>query len=386
MSSEAAMFVPRPPAIKKLDRISPTIYEAAIKCTSRAAWLASGDRKLLPSHPRALLGTGVHAVLERARSGAIAGATEDARRAGAEQIFDERMRNLFLASHPLLHAKFEGPQRLPFYYLYRARVAQMAVDMTAEMGRRATQSAGHVGGAGLAVETVLVSKDGRVSGRADVLDVSNETVIDYKTGAPGDSSTVTESEVRQLRLYAFLASENGIAIRRGVIERVDRTRAEVLISPEQSAEEGRQALAVLDEYNSHAGRSFESGTAPSQDACRFCPCIPFCEAFWRRAEVEWSAQCGTQVEGVVEGVEGGALVSMNLNVTRGTGARGPGVITRLSREWLSFAGQDVPRSQQTVRVTNAGYIGESSEPAIFRADRIATAVWRLPVLDAAARK
>jgi PD-(D/E)XK nuclease superfamily len=250
------------------------------------------------------------------------------------------------------------------------------VDSVAQIGPRTMQHPAGAAGGGLGVEAVIVSKDGRVSGRADLLDASKETVIDYKTGAFGDSSSlVTDSEVRQLRLYAHLAGENGVSIRRGVIEHADRTRAEVPITPEQAAEEGRRARAALDEYNRHAGKSFDRGASPSQDACRFCPCIPFCDAFWSRAEAEWSGQCGTHVEGVVESVEGGDLVSINLTVTRGTGARGPAVVTRLSREWLTFLGAELPRPQQTVRVTDAAYVEESSAPVVFRADRITTAVW-----------
>lgn len=374
------MLVPTLPVIKKLDRISPTLYEAALKCTSRAAWIAARDRKSLPPHPRALLGIGVHAVLERARFEGIAGGTDDERRVNAERIFDGKMDELFAGTHPLLHAKFEGRERLPFYNLYRARAAQMAVDVPSDSGpRRVSQARSkRLPRAGANVETTLVSKDGRITGRADVIDASNATVIDYKTGGPWESTLITDSEKRQLRLYAFLASENGVAIRRGVIERADRSRAEIQISPEESAQEGRRALAVLDEYNRHAGQPFDSAASPSPEACRFCPCIPFCEAFWNRAELDWGRQCGTHIEGIVESIEGDALVSINLNITRGTAAKGPAVITRLSREWLTFDGIDVPSPQQTVRVTDSAYINETSAPAIFRADRITTAVWTIP--------
>ncbi|TMQ06653.1 MAG: PD-(D/E)XK nuclease family protein [Deltaproteobacteria bacterium] len=378
MSSEVGLLVPTPPAIRKIERISPTLYEAAMKCTSRAAWLASGERKLLPPHPRALLGIGVHAVLERARSGVISGTTEDERRVGAEHVFDEKMRELFAATHPLLHAKFDGVDRLPFYNLFRARAAQMAADANVVPSARAREDTPRTGSSGSTVEAALVSRDGRVAGRADVLDAANATVIDYKTGAAGDSGPLTESELRQLRLYAYLASENGIAITRGVIERTDRTRAEVPISPQQAAEEGRRALSVLDGYNQHVGRPFESGASPSADACRFCPCIPFCTAFWKSAEAQWNGQCGTHVEGVVESVEGERLISINLNVTRGTGSRGAAVVTRLSREWLTFSGAALPQPQQTVRIIDAAYVEESEAPAVFRADRIGTAVWTVP--------
>jgi CRISPR/Cas system-associated exonuclease Cas4 (RecB family) len=372
------MLVPTPPAIKKIERISPTLYEAAMKCTSRAAWLASSERNLLPPHPRALLGIGVHAVLERARSGRISGTTEDERRVCAEHVFDEKMRELFAATHPLLHAKFDGVDRLPFYNLFRARAAQMVADADAIPSARAREGALGTGSSGSAVEATLVSRDGRVAGRADVLDTANATVIDYKIGAAGDSGPLTESELRQLRLYAYLASENGIAITRGVIERADRSRAEVPISPQQAAEEGRRALSVLDGYNQHIGRPFESGASPSADTCRFCPCIPFCQAFWKTAEAQWSGLCGTHVEGVVESVEGERLVSINLNVTRGTGARGAAVVTRLSREWLTFSGAAFPQPLQTVRIIDAAYVEESEAPVVFRANRIGTAVWTVP--------
>lgn len=372
------MLVPTPPAIKKIDRISPTLYEAALKCASRAAWLVAGDRKLLPSHPRALLGIGVHAVLEQARSGAIDAATEDARRENAEHIFDERMRELFAGAHPLLHAKFDGADRLPFYNLFRARAAQMAVDTAVPPGERRGQRGLQAGTSGLSLEATLISKNGLVGGRIDVLDSANATVIDYKTGVAGDPGAATEGELRQLRLYAYLAHENGITITRGVIERADRTRAEVSISPAQAVDEGRRALAVLEAYNQHVGKPFESAASPSPDACRYCPCIPFCEAFWKNAEAQWAEQCGTHIEGVVESVEGGALVSINVDVTRGASAKGPAVVTRLSREWLTFGGAALPRPQQTVRVTHAAYVDDSSAPAVFRADRIATAVWGVP--------
>jgi hypothetical protein len=156
---------------------------------------------------------------------------------------------------------------------------------------------------------------------------------------------------------------------------------EVPISSEDAADEGRRALAVLDEYNQYAGKSFESGASPSPNSCRFCPCIPFCDAFWNTADSQWSGRCGTHVEGLVESVEGGELVTINMNVTRGTGPTGPAAVTRLSREWLTFPGAAVPRPQDTVRVTETTYVKDSTAPAVFRADRITTAVWTLPSRD-----
>jgi hypothetical protein len=374
------MLVPTPPSITKLERISPTLYEAALKCSARAAWIATGDRKVVPPHPRALLGIGVHAVLERARSGGIAGATEEERRTGAEKEFDDKMREVFSAGHALLQAKFETPERLPFYNLYRARAAQIAGDFapaaahqiaaSREEGVRTFRS-------GVAFEPSLRSKDGRIVGRTDVLDAGNEAVVDYKTGNAAGSGVVTDSEARQLRLYAFLAAENGVIVRKGVIERADRSRAEIAITLSEAGEESRRALTVLDDYNRHAGSAFDAAATPSAGNCKFCPCIPFCSAFWVRADESWAPECGTHVEGIVSSAEGDALVSVNVEVDRGTGIRGPGVVTRMSRDWLVFDGSAIPATGQKVRVTDVGYVSETSSPSVFRADRVTTALWRV---------
>lgn len=373
------MLAPQPPTIKKLERISPTTYEAAMRCVARASWLASGDRKLLPPHPRALLGIGVHAVLEQARRAGIPGGSVEQRRCAAANLFDEKMATQFEQTHPLLRAKFDTQNRIPFYNLYRARAAQIAAELPP--GSRSmtveAEAQAQAGSATTRVEAALVSRDGRVTGRPDVLQAETATIVDYKTGSPADSQRLSDSDLRQLRLYAFLAAENGISITRGVIERADRDRVEVQISHEEAVSEGQHALEVLEQYNQHSGRAFSEAASPSPDACRFCPCIPFCETFWNASDPGWESACGAQVEGTVDSVDGDMLVSIYLNITRGTGVKGPAVITRISREWLTVAETEVPRTREIVRVTDAAYVTETTSPAVFRADRVTTAVWRV---------
>jgi CRISPR/Cas system-associated exonuclease Cas4 (RecB family) len=376
MNSEAAMIVPSVPPVRKLDRISPTTYEAAVKCIARAAWLVAGDSRLLPSHPGALLGTAVHFVLERARFGEVKANTEEQRLLEAESLFDEKMGELFARSHPLLRAKFDSQQQLPFYNLYRARAAQMAAECGRTSGGQGMIGTDSKVAARTRTERQLTSKDGRVVGRPDVLDPSTATVIDTKTGRVSDP-VKADGEVRQLRLYAFLAAENGVEIRRGVIERADRTRIEVPISASEAAEEGRLALGILEKYNQHVGKPFSDAAAPSPESCRFCPCMAICSAFWAQAKPDWAHQCGTHVEGEVESIEGDMLISIYLNVARGTGPSGSTVVTRLSRMWLTFDGSDLPKPGQTVRVTDAAHVEDTESPAVLRADRIATALWTL---------
>src|SRR5262249_32750151 len=138
------------------------------------------------------------------------------------------------------------------------------------------------------LEKRLESRDGRIVGQPDVLDVSSETVVDYKTGSARTAlDGVSEAEERQLRIYAFLARENGMEVSRGGIVRADHQRIEVEIPPDDALEAAEDAIRVLEAYNRKAGMSFEAAASPSEENCRHCPCIPFCEAFWSTAGPGW---------------------------------------------------------------------------------------------------
>ena len=372
------MVVQRPPAIVKIDTISPTIYEAALKCVARASWEALGDRHRVPTQPRALLGIAAHAVFEHARRVGFPGDTVEERNKAAENLFDETVESLFRKTHPLIRAKFKTHEHIPFLNIYRARTTQRATRMEPRPrydGRSASHNATR---AHTLVESTLTSKDGHVVGRPDVIDADNATIVEYKTGTGPGEEAPTDAELRQLRLYAFLARENGIAIRRGIIERSNGGRDEVDISQTDAEAEGKRARGIVDEYNRHAGRSFSDAATPSARACRYCPCIAFCTAFWETSDASWKTECGTQVEGTVDSVEGESLVSLNLNVSRGSGPTGPTVVTRLSRDWLTLHQMESPRTGEVVRVTDAAQVSDTSSPVELRADRDMTAIWRVP--------
>jgi len=365
------MRPPTPPRMQRLDRITPTIYEAARTCAARAAWTAHGERGAVPRHPRALLGIGVHAVLETARRGQIAGDGVEERRESARRAFDDKMEEIFAEAHPLLRAKFDTQDRLPYYNVHRERAALIAAEMTPPASSRRGAALGQ----GPLIETTLQSRDGQVAGRPDVVDHGNAAVIDYKTGSAPEGGGLSDAEERQLKLYALLAGENGVEVRRGVVLRADRSRAEIDIPPEAAQAEGVRAVEVLESYNRQSERRFEEAAAPSATGCRFCPCIPFCEAFWSAADETWSGGTGTHVEGKVVAVKGDALVAIELDVAQGSAPCGRGVLTRLSERWLTFDGSGRPAPGDVVRATDVRYVEETAEPAIFRADRVSTAVW-----------
>jgi len=365
------MRPPKPPPMHRLNRITPTIYEAARTCAARAAWTAHGERSAVPRHPRALLGIGVHTVLESARKGKLAGDNPDERRESARRTFDDKMKEIFEGAHPLLLAKFETHDRLPYYNVHRERAALIAAEMTPRRALKGSAAPGQ----GSFVEVTLESRDGRIVGRPDMVDRERGEVIEYKAGSAPEGGGLTDVEERQLKLYAFLAGENGVEVRKGIVLRADRTRAEIDIPPAAAQAEGVRAVEVLDSYNRQSERQFEEAAAPSPTACRFCPCIAFCEPFWSIAEESWSCSVGTHVEGKVIRVQGDALVAVELDVARGAGPRGRGVLTRLSTRWLTFDGSEGPAQEDVIRTTYVPHVQETAEPAVFRADRASTAVW-----------
>ena len=373
------MIVPQPPVIARLESISPTVHEAAAHCLSRASWSASGDSSALPPNPRALLGIAVHAVLARAARVGIASADEDGKVQAAAGLFDEEMAALFRDTHPLVRAKFGTANRIPYHNLYRARAAFIASRSSRSPSRHAHSEPSQppVRQRSRLAEETLATRDGTITGRPDLVDVESALVVDYKTGSSPDPTTPTESEARQLRLYAHLAAENGITVRAGAIERPDGTRAEIAISREEADEEGRRAREALDEINRLSGSPFEAGARPSAESCRYCPCIPFCPAFWNESDSSWSSECGTHVEGVVESLEGSSLVSMRMEAARGTGPRGPAAISRLSEGWLRVEEADPPQAGELVRAVDVGPANPASSLTEFRADRACTAVWKV---------
>lgn len=210
-----------------------------------------------------------------------------------------------------------------------------------------------------------------------MIDAKNETAVDYKTESALDSRQLTDNGARQLKVYAYLAMENGIPIGTGVVERGNRIRAQIRILTKDAEDESRRARETLGELNRFAGRRCVDGASPSPKACRRCPCIPFCPAFWEASIPSWEDEGGIQLEGVVESIESGALMSLYLNVDRGTGTRGLGVVSRLSKRWIGIGRSSFPQPGRTVRLTDARKTNRTGSPTEFRVDRAATAVWKV---------
>ncbi|HUP60654.1 MAG TPA: PD-(D/E)XK nuclease family protein [Thermoanaerobaculia bacterium] len=384
------MKLPTPAATQPITQLSPSVYEVLLQCRARGAWAAHGDRTAIPLLPHALLGTAFHATVEAANKGRLAGLDAEAQLVEARRTFDECVDRIHARAHPLLRAKFSAAERLPYYNLYRERAAVEALQYAGPETQSAERHrSAHTAGYS-AAEQRLVSADGLIAGRPDLINLAEEEVVDYKTGPTpeGGVAEISAAEVRQLKLYAHLAQENGISVTRGVITRADGVRSSIDIPPEDAAREGRRARESLSDYNAHAGESFDTAAQPSPQGCRFCPCIPFCEPFWRSATPAWADQCGVHLEGVIRAIErasiqGVALTTICVAVTRGTVAAGDDAhVEQMPDLWIEADGIGPLGEGETVRIVY-GRLASEVPSRVFRVDRVATSIWSVTSTNSA---
>ena len=381
------MFVPELPVLAQLDRITPSIYEASINCLAKAAWFAFGDTSVLPQHPTAILGTAFHEVVAVAHKGKlpVAGVSD---RSPARGLFDKTAQKLHLDAHRLVKLKFPSADRLPFYNLNRERAALTATPIAAcrlPSAGSATRAA-RLDSPAVRAESRLCSRDGRLVGRADHIDGRSGVVVDYKTGhlSEAEARVVSDSEARQLRLYAYLAAENGTDVGTGAIVRGDGQRCEIPISPDEAEAEADCAKKQLVRLNAAVseGASFPDLASPSPRNCSFCPCLPFCDPFWAEAQPDWAADCGSHVEGniaVIESrqIQGISLTTLVLSRRAGTVFEQRVSIEQIPNEWMRMDGLDLPHIGDAVRVVHGRQMESDGDVAVIRVDKALTAVWWL---------
>jgi hypothetical protein len=374
------MKIPEVPAPTRIDHITPSLYEELLVCPAKVTWASAGDRNALPPHPMALLGVAFHGVMEDAQRGEL-GENVDLRRRNARERFDHIADALHAEAHPLLRVKFPATQKLPYYNLVRERAALLA--SAVEVPPPATTE-GAFGNPATLSERSFSSADGTIAGRPDLVDVYEAEVIDYKAGqGPDDATIVTDREARQLRLYAYLAHEAGIDIRRGTVVRGQGTRVSIQIPKETAEEEALKARQAMVDYNASIERSsFAQLARPAPDSCRVCRCIPLCEAFWKAADVGWFAESSVHcIEGTIVELEevtmqGVPVATLGVEVRRGTTERGTASLEQVPVSWFEADGDRGPTIGDVVRIV-CGHVTDSHDPMIVRPDRTMTSIWRV---------
>ncbi|MFZ5872426.1 MAG: PD-(D/E)XK nuclease family protein [Actinomycetota bacterium] len=371
------MRVPDVPTPRAVPAISPSLYEALLACPAKAVWYAHGSRDALAPHPAALLGTCFHAVMEALQKGRLLGDAAE-RQNSARSLFDEVARQVHTDAHPLLRVKFPSPQNLPYYNLLRERAAAVAaqapvgVDEQAEPRPQPSPLS----------EERFRSSDGVIVGRPDLIDVARGEVVDFKTSqAINDPGAVSPREARQLRLYAYLAGEAGLTIERGTIVRGDGHTASIAVTASEARHEATEARQALADLNNRVGngQAFAELARPSPEGCRFCPCVPFCDAFWETADPTWQDTTGIHVEGTVTApvnaaVHATALVTVQVRRTRGTVGGIDVSIEQVPAAWITADGDRPVEVGDVIRVVDARLVSE--DPVVLRADRVMTSLWR----------
>lgn len=382
------MFVPEPPALGCLEHITPSIYEAGVGCLAKAAWYAFGERGMLPENPAAILGMCFHAVVAAGHRGEL-WAADSYDRAAARRLFDKTAQALHVEAHPLVRLKFPAAEQFPYYNLHRERAVLLADRIASSHRTLGRESAGSSKALPPFVrsESRLCSRNGLIVGRADHLDGKSGTVVDYKSGYFGEDKNdpVSDSEARQLRLYAHLASENGIAVSKGAIVRGDGSRCELFISSTDADREAKNAEGQLQTLNAaaSAGAEFTELASPSPQNCRFCPCKPFCSSFWASAKAEWESECGSHVEGIIQEAETRqiqdvSVTTLLLTVRCGTVGSERVFVEQVPSDWMML-GENVglPRLGDDVRLVHGRRLQTDGSTLVLRCDKATTAVWRL---------
>lgn len=335
------------------------MYNSAKRCLARVAFaLDKNVRQSIPVSPSALLGNAYHEVVAQLNTHQLKlNSTTDLVDV-IHKRFDEVTTRMYAQAHWLLRAKYPSVSRLPGYYLQRGSLVEYArtIYHKGPAVPRPVLSTPH-----LLVEQELHSRDKLLYGRADLISVDQEEVIDYKTGNPpaGGLPPIKEQELDQLHFYSYLAGENGIKVSRGTIIRSNGQQQSVKLSKKDALLLAEAAKATLFTYNQAVGRgqSVEQLAQPSAENCHACPFIALCTAFWQYATPEWALATGTHVQGQLTSVsqtqDERKWVTLKLHPSAGTAEiTNDLVVAPVPSVWLTGGNTSLPESGSLIRVIN----------------------------------
>lgn len=196
-----------PLTLQPLKRISPSRYEALHTCALREVWAAGRQPQLLPSYPKAWLGSAIHSLLEEAGLGKFT--------PGGNAAIATRWRELLAATEEKMRGSWPDRHLVPLETAvpdFEVRTIR-AQNRALEIAEHAPRAKGHGAGTSLqGTELWVQSDDGLVGGFIDYVEMAADgpTVRDYKSGDIGEGNTsahpgpVKGSYQVQLRLYAAL--------------------------------------------------------------------------------------------------------------------------------------------------------------------------------------
>lgn len=153
-----------------------------------------------------------------------------------------------------------------------------------------------------------MSRDGRVTGRADLVIRSQEStrIIDYKTGhvLEKDGASVRFSYRLQLQIYAALEQQStGRWPSEAILIPTRGPAIAVAIEPSDCEALYEGLNAALDRYTD---RPESQEARPEASLCRFCSHAPRCQEFWDVIDSSWQDEV-LAIEGDVTSLESAAM-------------------------------------------------------------------------------
>lgn len=273
---------PQPPELK---RLSPSLANDLFACFYRAAFRIDGRFDALRRQsPAAALGVVAHAVIEDLGRGLLTNATPEE----AESLVEDRWLHHLETQAAVLERTWApatppAPEDWPGYHLTKARVLRRAL-------RRAV--GGPVPGRptrpSTAIEQMIEDQKTGLYGRPDRVEgpSSARRVVDLKTGLT--QAEPSESQLRQLLLYAYLVTTTGDTVASVAIEDASGRRWEQPVQPGQLEATAEESQARRAEFAAAMAASDPSASAtPAADICKWCAYRLVCQPYWQHLELGW---------------------------------------------------------------------------------------------------
>ena len=275
-----------PDAITEVDvpvMLSPSRLLVAESCSLRACLAASS--MVLPKHPRALLGSALHATMQYLEDRAP---TWEAVESEFERHCAELLQAEGMSQEPL-----RDIVGFDTWNSVTTRLRQWFDDLPLDRPARRAPPAARASTAPAALvgkEVWLESSSLRLRGRVDQIEISDAgeiVVIDYKSGPVEDGRGVLKPEyVRQVMLYALLVRQvvSSMPIR-VVISGLERH--EIEFSEDDERETRSWLIDMLEQLP--VGTNDAATMATPGPACRWCRARPHCSAYSTSAPNLWKS-------------------------------------------------------------------------------------------------
>lgn len=319
-----------PAFLKPLRAISPTAFCAIRECALKEVWRQNGKPSLLPSSPKAHLGTVAHKLLAEAGQGKLE-ATEVAVNARWRELAAEA--GEAISRSPLERHLAPLDSSVPDIEVLRIRATSKALDIASKFRTtRKDRSLGTLLSHGH--EVPVRSSDNLIRGAIDAVirgDRGGSIIQDYKSGSivePEDGNELRAKEIYQvqMKMYAGLYAET-FGEWPDSLELVSLTgeKQNVPFTKDDCSNLLNEARATLQRVNetirSNSGDSLPSTLAtPSPEACTFCQFRPDCAPYWSAVAKRREEQWPLDVTGTVESIRrlGNSKVMLVLTTDGGT--------------------------------------------------------------------